>query len=280
MYYHPDRNNGDKLCEEKFKAIQSAYENLSSSFKKQLLDDYLNGVYNYNHGNNTYYNNTSQQTSAEPVFETQKKKTTYYPYGFILLVVVWIMRAISNSDSPQVTFDNVKFTYQTSPDSVGSEDAMMKMLTGTDTLHETSEKSINPDAENNKLYFTIGSSKELVIKAQGYPFKLDLENNQEIWHYNKSFVVIQNGFVTGYSNIDTNLYVIMLPHAALSKYDKDSFFSIGSTKDQVLALQATPVSVSSPFGLDLETWTYQNGNVTFRGGIVASFINNGELHVK
>ena len=40
MQYHPDRNEGDKKAEEKFKEAAEAYEVLSDASKKQRYDQY------------------------------------------------------------------------------------------------------------------------------------------------------------------------------------------------------------------------------------------------
>ncbi len=40
MKYHPDRTQGDKAMEEKFKEVQEAYEILSDEQKKAAYDQY------------------------------------------------------------------------------------------------------------------------------------------------------------------------------------------------------------------------------------------------
>ena len=37
LQYHPDRNKGDKSCEEKFKVIQDAYEHLNAFEKNKPM---------------------------------------------------------------------------------------------------------------------------------------------------------------------------------------------------------------------------------------------------
>lgn len=46
MKYHPDKNPGDKVAEEKFKEISAAHEVLSDDEKRKSYDDSLKGNYN------------------------------------------------------------------------------------------------------------------------------------------------------------------------------------------------------------------------------------------
>ncbi len=50
MKYHPDRNQGDKLSEDKFKEINEAYQVLSDSSKKSRYDQLGDSYFNYQQG--------------------------------------------------------------------------------------------------------------------------------------------------------------------------------------------------------------------------------------
>ena len=41
LKFHPDKNNGDKFFEERFKEIQNAYEHLTNSQLKEKHDEFL-----------------------------------------------------------------------------------------------------------------------------------------------------------------------------------------------------------------------------------------------
>lgn len=47
--FHPDKNDGDKFFEERFKEIQEAYELLSDTFKKEQYDNEYDYFYNGQH---------------------------------------------------------------------------------------------------------------------------------------------------------------------------------------------------------------------------------------
>lgn len=60
MKYHPDRNQGDKTSEGKFKEIKEAYEILINEEKRSAYDQYGHAAFENGHsGNNTYSTFTS-----------------------------------------------------------------------------------------------------------------------------------------------------------------------------------------------------------------------------
>ncbi|MEC8375537.1 MAG: DnaJ domain-containing protein, partial [Pseudomonadota bacterium] len=54
MKYHPDRTQGDKALEDKFKEIQEAYEILSDSQKRAAYDQYGHAGVDPNRGGGGY----------------------------------------------------------------------------------------------------------------------------------------------------------------------------------------------------------------------------------
>jgi hypothetical protein len=120
---------------------------------------------------------------------------------------------------------------------------------------------------HNPKTFSLGSSRDEVLLVQGTPTQV--EPNK--WSYGFSEIYFKNGAVSGYNNFFSNLKVLMLPsnetEAALSK----GYFTIGSSPDDVLAVQGTPTVVHG------NIWSYQLSEVQFGDGkvrIVNDFSGN------
>src|SRR5882724_3894060 len=58
--FHPDKNNGDKFFEERFKDIQEAYETLEDDVKRKIYDEELS------RGNATYATSPGTTTPKPP----------------------------------------------------------------------------------------------------------------------------------------------------------------------------------------------------------------------
>jgi len=78
--FHPDKNNGDKYFEERFKEIQESYEILISTQKKTEYDRVYDSFYsnkqkeNYNQSQSTYKNTSYPNYKETERKQEQKKK--------------------------------------------------------------------------------------------------------------------------------------------------------------------------------------------------------------
>jgi len=93
-----------------------------------------------------------------------------------------------------------------------------------------------PKVASRRGYFTVGSSKDEVLAVQGTPDRF----TDTSFHYGLSTVYFDaDGRVTSWENSAfKELRVRMMPTVATAR----SYFTIGSTKDEVLTIQGTPDS--------------------------------------
>jgi isocitrate lyase len=111
-----------------------------------------------------------------------------------------------------------------------------------------------------KGYFTIGSTKDEVLAVQGAP----TEFTDLVWYYGSSSVFFRGNRVTRWDvSSGSPLKVQMLPSQPVRT--AKGYFTIGSTKDEVLAVQGTPSEFS-----DL-VWKYGSSSVFFSGKRVTSW---------
>ena len=113
------------------------------------------------------------------------------------------------------------------------------------------------DPRRSGDYFTLDSTKDDVLAVQGTPTSIV----GETWYYSYSTINFYNGRVRGYSNTSKNLHVKVLPKSESSLTSK-GYFTIGSTHDEVLAVQGTPSSIIG------ETWYYSYSTISFYNGRV------------
>ncbi len=85
--WHPDKNQGDKTAEEKFKEISEAYDVLSDVLKRKKFDDFVKASQQrrtYSYSNKTNYTQTEYETEFSDFFKqffknkNKRKKRSYF----------------------------------------------------------------------------------------------------------------------------------------------------------------------------------------------------------
>ena len=106
--YHPDKNDGDKGAEEKFKEINEAYKILSNAVLRKAYDDKIkitsSSKVNYVYHEGGFYRSiftsdakTIKNVPPKVVFQSKKKDIDFYVFWLtlamiLLLVVVLIFK--------------------------------------------------------------------------------------------------------------------------------------------------------------------------------------------
>ncbi len=119
-------------------------------------------------------------------------------------------------------------------------------------------------------YFSLGSTEGEVLRVQGPPSYI----KGRIWIYGLSEVVFRDGKVARYNNFDGRLKVRLSPHLE-NAATEELFFTLGSTKEEVLMIQGTPTRVMG------NHWSYGFSEIRFKEDRVDSFDNFfGNLRVR
>jgi hypothetical protein len=118
-------------------------------------------------------------------------------------------------------------------------------------------------------HITIGSSKNQVLQVQGTPTRIEGDR----WYYGFAELTFEDGLVRGYDNYFGTLKIRLGPSTSFDRRSSAGFFSLGSTPDEVLAVQGTPTAIHE------KRWAYNFDYVFFRDGKVSGVINSdGVLH--
>jgi hypothetical protein len=121
----------------------------------------------------------------------------------------------------------------------------------------TAPKVIHP-------FITIGSTRDEVIAMQGHP----TESSQDKLIYGRSELDLKDGSVVGWKiNPESNpIRVKLWPEHSVDT--SQTFFTVDSTKDDVLVVQGTPTAFSK------DEFDYGGSAVYFRGNRVANWKND------
>jgi outer membrane protein assembly factor BamE (lipoprotein component of BamABCDE complex) len=146
---------------------------------------------------------------------------------------------------------------------------------GSDTTRQLSgyRESTPPPAQ---VTFTLGSTRDQVRAAQGTPTEVD-NTLGETWWYGPARVEFQNGHVYAWSGSPYPRLNVVLETKDKGRAEEAvarGYFTLGSTKDEVLALQGTPDQLDRTLG---ETWWYGAARISFSDGKVYAWSNTPVL---
>jgi outer membrane protein assembly factor BamE (lipoprotein component of BamABCDE complex) len=111
-------------------------------------------------------------------------------------------------------------------------------------------------------YFTVGSTQDDVLAIQGTP----TDFSEDEFDYGSSAVYFSHGVVHSWnSSRDNPLEVRLLPSANIARPE---YFTVGSTQDDVLAIQGTPTEFSE------DEFDYGSSAVYFSHGVVHAWHNS------
>lgn len=307
--FHPDVNDGDKFFEEKFKELQNAYEILTDTAQKKIHDERLrqtqgspdifdtgqqkkqtnkdnsrpttaatNGKNQQAHGGAEQKKPSAGTSETQTTRQPQKKQYASIVLGILTTIVIaTIIALVNNTKRDSIEYNSSKnraITPAQYPDQVRQEvsDKLPKS--------KPNEISVNDNALDNTTapsdtYFHLGSNKQTVLQIQGNPTTVNKIEaiGIETWYYGLSSVTFKNGRVSEFSNSGDNLQVRM--STTRTTESTLTFFTIGSIKDQVLAVQGQPTSISKIDAIGIETWYYGLNSVTFKNGRVHEYSNSG-----
>ena len=121
-----------------------------------------------------------------------------------------------------------------------------------------------PSTPTTTRHFTVGSTRDEVLAAQGTPDRF----TNELFRYGSSDIHFRNGRVVGWNNDFPRLNVAMLPAQQTPAPTVTSRFAVGSTRDEVLAIQGTPDRFTQ------DSFHYGTSDIFFRNGRVVSWNNS------
>jgi outer membrane protein assembly factor BamE (lipoprotein component of BamABCDE complex) len=291
--WHPDRFAHDpqlqQKVQEKLKEINEAYERLQFLYRSHVARASRLGTQSRARREleeNGY--GESRATPESPAEVSLPDQTTDGSAGMrwaaVVLVLLFVRVLSSQISVPSKTTapeESPLVASSPSPTISPADKSVPSQIEGKDPIQEQSSpvteseengyqergEQAEPRASWQPIlpsgYFGIGSTKDGVLAIQGEPF-LIIRNT---WYYKDSSIDFSGDQVSGYSNISKNLKVRFLPNGDESEATSRSYFTIGSTKDEALAVQGTPSSVIG------NAWYYKDSSIDFSGDQVSGYSN-------
>ncbi|MGB7445358.1 MAG: hypothetical protein WA919_30155 [Coleofasciculaceae cyanobacterium] len=147
--------------------------------------------------------------------------------------------------------------------------------------------AVNEDAktasQHSGNFWTLGSRREDILRIQGTPTQVVQYNSlgEEILYYERSTVELENGVVTEYDNFDENLSVSVKAGIQPSGENAGSFWTVGSSREDIFQIQGTPSRVVQHDSLCKEVIYYGGSSIELKNRVVNGYRNfDNNLKVK
>lgn len=156
-----------------------------------------------------------------------------------------------------------------------------KVVTWQNSLQKKTEKVEDRirihlgDKDTEAPPFTLGSTKQEVVAAQGDPDRVSTfsEIGEEIWWYPRASVTFVDEKVVAWDNIHN---VLNVGNGNLQP-DQITSTGPGISKEVILALRGTPRFISRLRSVNQEIWWYDKTSITLTDNIVTSWLDLGDF---
>jgi hypothetical protein len=278
--WHPDRFPGDpriqKKATENLTEINIAYEGLLKYFQRDVSPlndpDHSREDLPEEHAPEENYIEVQPTVSANKVDAVSKKNK----FAVVVLIACGLIilagSAIFYIDFKKKKTDLNKASTVLIPGPVMPAEPVDGKLSLKKPLIPVKPSGREGDAAPvthllpKKENFTLGSSKDDVLASQGTPTQIS--GNR--WNYGFSHIEFEKGkVITWYSSALDPLRVRMIPSRNGHEGGKE-FFTLGSSKDDVLASQGTPTQISG------NRWNYGFSYIDFENGRVIKWYSSDE----
>lgn len=295
--WHPDRYSDAPpwarlRAEEKFKDLQQAYQ--------RILSRPLPPESSPKEATQKKHHRAPPQRASSPDAKTPSSRSVkLFPWLWVnklrkwagvvavgVVVALWGLLAFreegsrlwkwGKSQKPEISVSQDQQVKAPSALKLSSKLQNLLSASGRTPVQDLNILEANPSTSqapaSTQTTFGLGSTERDVLRAQGPPDRRSAGR----WSYGLSEVRFQGGRVVGYDNFDGRLRVLVKPTKVFASDDEaDGFFTLGSTKDEVLHIQGTPTGIRG------SVWYYGFSSIRFVEDRVAAYDNFfGNLKVR
>jgi hypothetical protein len=134
---------------------------------------------------------------------------------------------------------------------------------------------LTPTVTPSQDYWNIGASRDEIVSIQGTPTGVMRYDTgcREVLYYDSSTVEFNNGIAIDYDNLGNNLRVSVDAPPAERSQTQNSFWTLGSSREEVFRVQGTPTQISQLETSGREILYYGSSSVELQNGSVTEYNN-------